>query len=201
MSVDASGKFGGSMVFSKWKGRNYVRQLVVPENPGDPKQLGVRAMMRFLATQWKLKALPKWTGWTAAATAKSISTFNAYVSENLARWQLFKTPTEVYPAAETAYTDTVATQGTVGNVGFATIEVTPTSGTALWGIAIFRDPATITVPSWANCVMIVAGNGASKVTYVDSPLAAGTYHYRTALFSLTGLMSVVYADSGAITVT
>ena len=33
MSVSASGAFASSMVFATWKGRAYVRQLVVP--PGD----------------------------------------------------------------------------------------------------------------------------------------------------------------------
>lgn len=38
MSMDASGKFGGAIVFSKWKGRNVVRQLVVPANPNSAGQ-------------------------------------------------------------------------------------------------------------------------------------------------------------------
>ena len=32
-SLDASGSYGGAMVFAKWKGRAYVRQLVIPANP------------------------------------------------------------------------------------------------------------------------------------------------------------------------
>ena len=38
MSMDASGKFGGAIVFSIWKGRNVVRQLVVPANPNSAGQ-------------------------------------------------------------------------------------------------------------------------------------------------------------------
>ena len=110
MSVDAAGKFGGSMVFAKWKGRNYVRQLVTPSNPKSAKQMGVRVMLGFLAAVWKAKTAPKWTGWSAAAIARMISEFNAFVSENLARWQLSKAPTQVYPAAEatTGSPDTTA---------------------------------------------------------------------------------------------
>jgi hypothetical protein len=33
MSLDASGSIAGALTFSKWKGRNYVRQLVIPANP------------------------------------------------------------------------------------------------------------------------------------------------------------------------
>lgn len=42
MSMDASGKFGGTIVFSKWKGRNVVRQLVVPANPNSAGQEAAR---------------------------------------------------------------------------------------------------------------------------------------------------------------
>lgn len=38
MSMDARGGFAGSMVFSGWKGRNTVRQLVIPANPKSANQ-------------------------------------------------------------------------------------------------------------------------------------------------------------------
>lgn len=46
MSMDASGKFGGAIVFSKWKGRNVVRQLVVPANPNSAGQESARNRTR-----------------------------------------------------------------------------------------------------------------------------------------------------------
>ena len=200
MSVDASGKFGGSMVFAKWKGRNYARQLVTPSNPKAAKQTGVRAMMAFLATQWKAKVAPKWTGWSAAALARSISTFNAYVSENLARWQLFAAPTKVYPAAETANTITT-TQVVTPGAGFATIVNTPSGAGDNWGIMIFRDTAEITVPNWNNCIAVIPANGANAVSYTDSPLEPDNYRYRSCVFNTVGLKGTICADSGAKTVT
>ena len=38
MSVSASGSFAGAMVFAGWKGRSYVRQLVIPMNPASAGQ-------------------------------------------------------------------------------------------------------------------------------------------------------------------
>lgn len=49
MSMDASGAFGGTMVFSKWKGRNYVRQLVIPANPQSQAQEDARNAQRCAA--------------------------------------------------------------------------------------------------------------------------------------------------------
>jgi hypothetical protein len=200
MSVDASGKFGKALVFAKWKGRNYVRELVTPMNPKSAKQLGVRAMMKWLATTWHGKTLPKWTGWTAAATAKSISTFNAFVAENLVRWQEWKGPTEVYPAAETANAITLTQVVTPGQ-GFATIANTPSGAGDNWGIAILRDTAAITAPNWNLVVAIVPANGASAVSYTDSPLEPGTYYYRSVVFNTVGTLGAVCADSGAKVVT
>lgn len=43
MSLDASGSIAGAITFSKWKGRNYVRQLVIPANPRTAGQQAARA--------------------------------------------------------------------------------------------------------------------------------------------------------------
>lgn len=48
MSMDASGKFGGAMVFSKWNGRNTVHKLVTPSNPNTSGQIESRNDVRTL---------------------------------------------------------------------------------------------------------------------------------------------------------
>ncbi len=46
MSMDASGSYGGTLVFGKWKGRNTVRQLVTPSNPQSAGQQAARNRTR-----------------------------------------------------------------------------------------------------------------------------------------------------------
>jgi len=46
MSMDASGGFAGALVFGKWKGRNVVRQLVIPANPHVQTQEDARNLVR-----------------------------------------------------------------------------------------------------------------------------------------------------------
>lgn len=43
MSLDASGTIAKTLTASKWKGRNYIRQRVIPLNPQSPAQQEVRA--------------------------------------------------------------------------------------------------------------------------------------------------------------
>jgi len=49
MSMDASGGFGGALVFGRWKGRNTVHQLVIPANPNTADQETSRNRMRIAA--------------------------------------------------------------------------------------------------------------------------------------------------------
>ena len=48
MSMDARGKFGDTLVFSGWKGRPTVRQLVIPTNPKSTNQVAARNRVRAL---------------------------------------------------------------------------------------------------------------------------------------------------------
>lgn len=52
--MDASGAFGGTLVFGKWKGRNTVRQLVRPSNPQSTGQESSRNEVRTggVAQHW-----------------------------------------------------------------------------------------------------------------------------------------------------
>jgi len=58
-SMDASGKFAGALVFTKWKGRPVVRQLVIPANPNSADQETQRNMVRVAG------AGQRWTNMTA----------------------------------------------------------------------------------------------------------------------------------------
>lgn len=45
-SMEASGSYGGAIVFAKWKGRQYSRQLVIPSNPHSADQEAARNRLR-----------------------------------------------------------------------------------------------------------------------------------------------------------
>lgn len=198
MSIDASGTYGKTLVFGKWKGRNTVRQRVIPANPKSAKQTGVRAMMSFLAQRWvSITALSQAT-WDALAESKQISAFNAYASEVLSRWQNFNGPSDAYPAAEASTPLTVTTQTLTGGEASVSVSVTPSGATAIAGVLIFRSTAEITAPNWDNCIAVIETNDANPVVFLDTPLEAGTYHYRTAAFNDDGIIGTVRADGTAV---
>ena len=197
----ASGSIAGSLTYSHWKGsRAYVRERVTPKNPKTAKQVGVRAMLGYCATLWASIKDAKSASWLALATASSISEFNAFVAAAMHDWQEFLFPRESSTDARTSTGLTVTTQTTTGGVGTATIEVTPSGATAIAGVAIFRG-ATGFVPSWANCIAVIPTATAAKVTFVDSPLKAGSYYYRTVVFNNDGTMGTIHIESSVVTVT
>lgn len=198
MSIGASGTIAGTLTYSTWKGRPYCRQCVIPLNPKSAKQTGVRSMLGWLAQIWASLTTGNKATWDDLAEQKQISTFNAFVSECLTRWQNVKTPTKEYPAAEASTPLTVTTQTLTGGVGCVTVQVTPSGATAAWGVLIFRDTVEITAPTWMNCVGVIDADGANPVTFVDTPLEPGTYHYRTAVFNTDGILGTVKADGTAI---
>lgn len=196
------------MVYAKWKGRNYVRQLVTPNNPKSAKQTGIRCMMAWLAANWANVSAPDKATWAAIAVARSVSQFNAYTGENLDRWQCNTTPGDMYPAEEVLTTlgvDIVADDGVIlsatGHAGYAALTALPdtTANAHAVAVIIFRSSAAPTPISWANAIKIINVTPGTVWTYDDSPLDAATYHYKIAYMSEDGCVSALSAaDDDAV---
>jgi hypothetical protein len=197
MSVDASGKFGGSMVFSKWKGRNYARKLVVPANPKAAKQTGVRAMLTFLAKNWAALSAGIKDDYDTLAAAAQISAFNAYVGANLERWQANQGPSQAYPALDASTPIAITSAPLTGHEGYVTAVVTPAANANINGIMVWRDSVSLT-PTWANCVAVYFQAAVAVHTFTDSPLPAATYHYRFAQFNKDGIIGTILADASCV---
>jgi len=150
-------------------------------------------MLGFLAQCWQSIDGGDQDSWDDLAEAKQISPFNAYASENLQRWQDFLGPPHAYPAAQSANSITT-TQVLTGGVGQITIENTPSGAGSNWGIVILRSAAEITTPDWTMVIAVLEANGTAKITHVDSPLTAGTYHYRSCVFNDDGTLGTFCVD-------
>lgn len=89
MSLDASGSIAGAMTFSKWKGVNYVRQLVIPTYTNTTKQGLVRLLIKQATEAWKGSATVGGVdidsdyklAYATAAAGMALSGFNLFVRE------------------------------------------------------------------------------------------------------------------------
>ncbi len=198
MSLDASGSLAGTMVFSKWKGRNYVRQLVRPANPKLPKQVSVRAMFKFLSQQWKpnISAVHQAT-WDKRADAAIVSPFNAYMGHNQTRWRGMLAPGMADPVDETGTLPTVTAFTATGGIRMVTLDWTVNPHANGWGILIFRSTDDGFTPTFDNLIAVGLANATDSFTFIDTPLIADTYYYNLRTFSLHGNQSGNWGEVNA----
>ena len=122
MSMDASGAFGGALVFGKWKGRPTVRQLVTPSNPQSAGQTEARNRVRVTGmaqNKVRLSAQIK-SGQTLTekallmAAAPSGYAWNGFLTD-----MMIGSGGLTYDAAQTAYALLTAPQKTAWDVAAA----------------------------------------------------------------------------------
>jgi len=83
LSFSASGQIGQTQVYSKWKGRGYVRRHVIPGNPQTAEQTLTRNAFSFLQQVYKV-APPLFTDvWTAYARGLVMTSRNGHTKINL----------------------------------------------------------------------------------------------------------------------
>lgn len=187
MSFDASGKIANTIVFSKWKGRNYVRQLVTPLNPRSASQTGMRAMFAFLANLWASIAAGDQASWEELADDGNFSPFNAYMKANQANWRDYGAPSEATPATGVGTPADLGSEAANASGRNIILTGTNAAGTDNWGIAIFRSPTAIFTLDWSNCIAVVALGNTDALQYTDGPLTPGTYYYNFKNFTDDGL--------------
>lgn len=198
LSLDASGSLGGALVFSKWKGRAYVRMLVKPANPRSGGQVGVRAMFKFLSQDWtNIGATPQ-ASWETRADQKIISPFNAFMGLNQYRWADFLAPTNTDPPDTADVQPTVGTTTAVAGVRSITLTVPITTASDGWGVLIFRSLTSTFATAFDNLIGVVKINATDTLTWVDSPLVADTYYYNFRAFTLDGQLDAEDGEINAV---
>jgi hypothetical protein len=167
-------------------------------------------MMKWLSQWWSSLTAGNKATWDDLAEAAQISSFNAFVGHNLSRWQTNVGPTIEYPASEANDTldpDAVGVDGVIlatnGHEGYATGSATPDSTGAAdaVGVVLFRGAAVPTPLSWASAVQILEVTPGDEWTFTDSPLDAGTYHYKIAYFGNDGAIGDLSAADNTAVVT
>lgn len=197
LSLGASGSIAGAMVFSKWKGRPYVRELVKPSNPKSGGQVGIRSMLRFLSQQWQNVSGANQATWEDRADSKVISEFNAYIGYNVYRWRDFLAPTQHDPE-DTA--DTPCTPGAgsaTAGVRSITVDQAITTAADGWGIMFFRDLTTGFSTTFDKLKHVGRIVGTADVTFVDGPLVPDQYFYNMRSFTEDGQLSAEIGEVNA----
>jgi len=176
--MDASGTVAGTFTFSKWKGRNYVRETVVPANPRSGLQVGMRSAMKFITQIWALLSAGIQTNWKDLADSDSITALNAMVRENQRRARanqgMLQDPTFAEGAAEAAPAAPVAT----GQVKSIVVTYTDSAGADDWCTMVHMSATNNFTRDISNLVGIVpSGDQALTIPNLQT---GTTYYFRLA---------------------
>lgn len=197
MSLDASGTLGKAITFSKWKGRNYVRERVIPANPKSGAQVGRRAMFKKLTQIWSdfdagTKAL-----WQPLADQLVASPFNAYVSFNMRRWHNFKAPATMPDPAETgtAADDTLSAAAWEENRIKLSSEITATAQGR--GSIIFADPTPGFTAAVGNAIIVIVRSAVATYELFWTPPTVQAYSFNIRPYTGQALLAVPTGEQTA----
>lgn len=80
-SLDARGKLGRALVYSIWKGLNYVRKYIIPHNPRTDAQMLIRGYFTSAVNAYQGEDESTWNAWEAAVKriGRPMTGFNFFV--------------------------------------------------------------------------------------------------------------------------
>ena len=187
MSMGASGSIGGILTFGSNKGRNFVRQLVIPANPKTPAQQGVRSMMQWIGKEWAQLTGTDQATWEARAAQTNIGSFQAFTSLGMDNWSNGKAAQRQNPA-EAITTPVAFPTVIVATVTERRAELTWTDDTSAdaFGVILYLSQTTGFAPGRGNATKVVDIGVEQAITNTLEP---GVWFYRLATFDIAGNIS------------
>lgn len=191
--LDASGTVGGSIVFSKWKGRTYVRRHAVPSNPKSGLQVGMRAGFKFVAQNYAALSAAIVARWKAIADLDSTTPLNAQMKKSQINLRVNKGP--IRDPAEAAGTTPTLVAGTSATAAPKTLTLVwahPVTTPGNYCVCIWRSKTGVFTRDVSNLVAILPQ---ATLTYVDRNLTTGqAYFYEVAEGNGDGTLGVSSAE-------
>lgn len=117
LSFGAAGQLANALVYSKWKGRPYVRRYVVPSNPQSTAQTLTRDIFSNLNSVWKLAGALTTAPWNLFATGQVLTGRNAFMGQNVRAMR-----------GDTDLANMVFSPGAKGGLPPASVAFTPAAG-------------------------------------------------------------------------
>ncbi len=201
-SLDASGAIGKALVYSKWKGRNVVREYVTPANPNSIAQRARRSMVALVNKIWATMDETDKDSWASRAAANNISLFNAMTGFNMNLQTDGFTPTKNEGDTPTVPTTSIDTASAVGGANKIDFTVNTFAVEAGAYCVIALDEGT-TAPGLNILKMIGAFSIADSVENLltITGLDPGVYSLTAFLISDDGGVAATGDNAPSITVT
>lgn len=155
LSFGASGSLANSLVYSKWKGRPYVRRYVIPGNPQTTGQTLTRDIFRNLNAIWKVAGALLVAPWDRFAQGQVLEGRNAFVGQNITTLR-----------GDSDLADIILSPGAKGGLPQATTVFTPAAGQVTVDFTTPTPPTGWTLQA-AVAAAVKDGAPESITDYVD----------------------------------
>ncbi len=83
LSFGASGSIANTLTYASWRGINYVREKVIPENPQSVEQTKTRSLFAWLSDVWKISPALFQACWTESASGRKFTDRNNMIGQNV----------------------------------------------------------------------------------------------------------------------
>lgn len=192
--LDASGSLAKAIVFSKWRGRTYVRRHSVPANPKSGLQIGVRAAMRFNSQAYGSLSDAIKARWIALDAADNITGLDSMVRFNLPlNRQNFGMWSD--PEASAGTTPDAPTLTATAQPKSVSIALVAGANAPEFGWQLYRSLADDITGDVSTQIRVLP---AATLTFVDTGLTTGTeYFYEARGFNDNGEQGALSASDSA----
>lgn len=190
VSAEASGSLAKALTFATNNKRRSMRAHAKPKDTKSPTQLAVRAMMKFLSTNWKALSTADQATWAQLARANQYAPYHAFIKYNMQRWRTFRPPAKVHPPAETPPAPTPAGLTAFGGFHFITFRLWLPPAPAPWAWTLHVLPGGPTATIFETTRHVLLKTGAGDVYYTMRDLQPGVYKVRARAFSNDGLWGI-----------
>lgn len=182
-SLTARGTIGDALTYSAWRGVQYVRTRVVPNNPNTTNQQEVRGVFRTLAAWWNRAPTLTRAPWVAAAVGLALTDRNILVRENVPALQ-----------GDANMNDFVGSPGAGGALPPLTMTLTSVGAGAIE--AVFTQPPV--PPGWTQqaVVLSVFADGDPSPEFITTPSDGEDTVTPFTDVTITGLAAVAHQARG-----
>lgn len=188
LAQDAAGGLAKTLIFSKSKGRTYLKRWAKPANPDTQGQKAMRAIMRFLSEEWRNLASADQLLWEPLAAQTRVSPFNAFQTLNLTRWRNGLAPTQV-PVADSSGTWGTLLSQTVTPVSRGLTFAGDLATVAeRWALLIYWVPSFGAPKEWGRFIHAIQTRTPGLFSWTWRPIPAGTYHLAVSTSRLHGFL-------------
>lgn len=197
MSLDASGSLANAITFSKWKGRNYVRERVTPSNPKSGGQTGRRAMFKYLSQIWSTLGTSNQATWDSLGDDLIASSFNGMVSSEMKNWHNFIAPRRAATDLRVGTTGDVIIDAAVWEENRVKVTMLGTDEQDNQGIIVFASVGAAFTPAVGNVIFVEPHEVATSTDFFWTPPNVTTWYFNSMQFTQDGVISAAGGEDSA----